>query len=126
MHCAFTNQILVVREYRCAEDDGELPCEDQDMSDMEIIQSDDVESMDSSTTLATAKRRRWGLALLGAVQNAVPKRHKEEKQPYFTRRSFSLSLRLGHHPPGLKIEESGESTKWQGVGDNRGKELETL
>lgn len=82
---------------------------------MEIVQFSDDESADSSPTLTTAKRRGWGHALLGAVQNAVPKRRKEQKQPHFTFPQKSLSLpplRFGRYPPGLKKRGSWESTKW--------------
>ncbi|KAF9645097.1 hypothetical protein BDM02DRAFT_3131317 [Thelephora ganbajun] len=105
----------VVQEYRYTEDEVELPCEDQGLSDTEIVQSGDAESVDSSTTLTTTKRWGWGYALLDAMQNAVPKRCREGEQPHFTfpRKSLSLTpLRFVHHPPGLKRQRSRESTKW--------------
>jgi len=101
----------LVREYRS---DGELLSEDQDSSDTESIQSRETESGDSPATPVTEKRRGWGHTLLGAVQNAVPKRRREEKQPHFSvpRKSYSLSpLRSNYHPPGLKKRGSRESTK---------------
>jgi len=118
-----------VREYQCIEDEGEVPCEEQDSSNMEITQPDDAESMDGPATLVRAKRRGWGFAILGAVQNAVPKRYKEGERPGSTlpRKSFSLSpLRLGHQPPGLKTQGSRENAKWKTVGDNRRKDVEML
>ena len=111
----FTNKFVVVREYQCTEGEEGLPCEDQDLLDAETAQTCDTESVDSTATLITAKRRGWGIALLDAMQNAVSKGCREEKQPHFTlpRKSLSSSpLRLDHHPPGLKKRGSRESTKW--------------
>ena len=109
----FTNGSVVVREYRWTEDEVELPCEDQDLSDTETIRSGDAESIDIPATLVAPKRRGWGLALFGVKQNAIPKRRKE-KETRFTlhRKSLSLSpLRSDHHPPGLKKRGSLERTK---------------
>jgi len=91
------------REYRYTEDEG-VRCEDQGLSDTETIESCDAESVDGSVISTTAKRRGWGYALLGAVQNAVPKRSREEKLPrtvIVPRKPLSLNqFRLGHHPRG--------------------------
>lgn len=87
----------LVREYQYAEYE----------SDVESTQSCDAGNVGGSP----AKRRGWGHALLDAVQNAVPKRPKEDKEPHTTppRRSLSLTpFRLGHHPPGLKKPGSRE------------------
>ena len=111
----FIDGLLVVQEHRYTEDDGGPPREDQGPSNTETSQSGDGENVDDSTTLTTAKRRGWGHALLGAVQNAVPKRHKEQKKIHFTfpHKSISLPpLRLGRRPPGLKKRGSWESAKW--------------
>ena len=90
----------VVQEYQFTEDDVELPCEAQGFSDVE---TDDSESVDSPTIPAAVKRRGWGHALLGVMQNAVPKRSREEKVPHLSvpraRKSVSLTpLRFGHYP----------------------------
>ena len=102
-----------MREYRWIEDGGELPCEDQDLSDTEAIRSGDAESVDISATLVAPKRRGWGLALFGAKQNAIKKRRKEKgTRSILHRKSLSLSpLRSDHHPPGLKKRGSLQSTK---------------
>jgi len=103
----------LVREYRWTQDEGELPCEDQDLSDTETIRSGDAESVDITATLVAPKRRGWRLALFGAKQDAIQKSRKE-KATHFTlrRKSLSLSpLRSDHHPPGLKKRGSLESTK---------------
>lgn len=97
----FTDAFPVVREYQYTEGEGAL-CEDQGLSDTETIRSCDAESVDGSTISTTAKRLRWGYAILGVVQNAVPKR-KEDKQPHtaILRKPLSLTpFRLGHHPKG--------------------------
>ena len=102
--------ILVVREYRYTEDDGDVSYEDEKLSDTETTQSSDVESVDGSTVLPMAKRRGWRFSLLGAMQNAVPKRYSEEKRPP-PRRPLSLTpLRFGQYPPGLMRRGSQEGT----------------
>jgi len=103
----------LVREYRYSEDEGDLKCEGQGLSDTETIRSCDAGSAGNPATLTTAKRRGWGHALLGAVQNAVPKRSREDKEQHINIRRKSLSLapfRLGH-PPGLRRQWSRESAR---------------
>lgn len=90
----------LVREYQFTQEDLELPCDAQGFSDAE---TDHLDNGDSSTLPATVKRRGWGHALLGVVQNAVPRRSKEEKDPRLpvprSRKSLSLTpLRFGHYP----------------------------
>ena len=112
---SITNEPPVVREYQWTEEDGGPPCEDQGSPNTDTTQFGDCENVDRSATLPTAKRWGWGHALLGAVQNAVPKRRKEQKQPHFTFHQKTLSLpplRFGRYPPGLKKRGSWESTKW--------------
>lgn len=94
----------VVREYQHTEDEGVRFEDDRGSSDTETTDCCDAESLDGSVISTTAKRRGWGYALLGAVQNAVPKRSREEKLPQTVivpRRPLSLSpFRFGHHPRG--------------------------
>lgn len=111
----FSDGFLVVQEYRCTEDEGEPGYEDQESSDIETVETDNGDDVDDSTTLTTGKRRGWGHTLLGAVQNAVPKRYKEKKQSHSSlpRKSLLLPpLRFGHRPSGLKKRGSRESAKW--------------
>jgi len=98
----------LVREYQYTEDEGG----DQGLSDTETIQSCDAECAGTPTLRSTVKRRGWRYALLGAVQNAVPKRSKEDKDFHTVTPRKPLSLtpfRFSHHPPGLRIRESRES-----------------
>ena len=113
LDATFTNGFVVVQEFRWTEDDRGLPREDQALSDTEIMQSGSAGSAETSPTTPTSKRWSWGFILFGPVQNPLPKRYKEEKQPHFTfsRKSLPLPpLRLGHRPQGLKRRESREST----------------
>lgn len=98
----------LVREYQYTEDESE----DQGLSDTETTRSCDAECAGTSAIRSTVKRRGWRYALLGAVQNAVPKRPKEDKNLHTVvpRRPLSLTpFRFSHHPPGLRIRESRES-----------------
>ena len=92
-----------MREYRYTEDEG-IRSMDRGLSDAETTEPCDAGNVDGSMISTTAKRRGWGHALLGAVQNAVPKRPKDEKLPLtriVPRRPLSLTpFRLGHHPKG--------------------------
>jgi len=104
----------LVREYSCTDDEGGSGYENQGSSDTETIQSNESQSVDGSTTMPTAKQRGWGRVFLEAMQNAVPKRHREGKRPHFTlpRRSLSLSaLRQDYYSPGLKKRGIRESVK---------------
>ena len=104
----FSNGYIVVREYQYTEDESE----DQGLSDTETTRSCDAECAGTSAIRSTVKRRGWRYALLGAVQNAVPKRSKEDKNLHTVvpRRPLSLTpFRFSHHPPGLRIRESRES-----------------
>ncbi|KAF9790965.1 hypothetical protein BJ322DRAFT_418803 [Thelephora terrestris] len=101
----------LVREYRYTEDENNFLCEGQGFPDPETPQFCDAESAGSSNISTTAKRRGWGHVLLGAVQNAVPKRSKEDKELHTTIPRKQLTFRLGHHhPPGLRRRWSREST----------------